>query len=259
MGRMRLTVVGCAGSFPGADSPASCYLLEADGFRLVVDLGNGALGALQKYIGLFDVDAIALSHLHADHCVDLYSYAIARTYAPGGARDPIPVYGPAGTQMRIAAIHGPGDDGALMERFSFETLTPGKLDIGPFEVVAAHMHHPVETFGFRFTHGGRSVVYSGDTGPTDALASLAKGANVLLCEASYIDGPDLPPDVHLSGRQAARYAATAGVGQLVLTHLQAWNEPRQTFHEAATTFGGGLTLAYPGQVIDLKPHQASVG
>jgi ribonuclease BN (tRNA processing enzyme) len=256
MGRMRLTVVGCAGSFPGANSPASCYLLEADGFRLVVDLGNGALGALQKYIGLFDVDAIALSHLHADHCVDLYSYAIARTYAPGGVRDPIPVYAPAGARERIGRIHGVGDEDGLTDRFDFRTLTPGRLEIGPFEVTAAHMNHPVEAFGFRFTHGGRSVVYSGDTGPTDALVPLAKGANVLLCEASFVHGPDLPPDLHLSGRQAARYAAQAGVGQLVLTHLQAWNEPQTIFHEAATTFGGGLILAYPGQVIDLKPRES---
>ena len=75
---MRLTVVGCAGSFPGPDSPASCYLLEADGFRLVIDFGNGSLGALQKYAALSGIDAVCLSHLHVDHCVDLYSYSIAR-------------------------------------------------------------------------------------------------------------------------------------------------------------------------------------
>lgn len=255
---MRLTVVGCAGSFPGADNPASCYLLEADGFRLVVDLGNGALGALQKYIGLFDVDAIALSHLHADHCVDLYSYAIARTYAPGGAKEPIPVYGPDGTRERIAGIHGPGDGDSLMGRFTYRTLTPGKRDIGPFEVTTAHVNHPVETFGFRFAHGGQSLAYSGDTGPTDALVPLAKGVNALVCEASFIDGPDLPPNLHLSGCQAARYAAEAGAGQLVLTHLQAWNEPRETFREAEAeaAFGGDLILAYPGLVIGPKRDQA---
>jgi ribonuclease BN (tRNA processing enzyme) len=255
MGRMRLTVVGCAGSFPGADSPASCYLLEADGFRLVVDLGNGALGALQKYIGLFDVDAICLSHLHADHCVDMYSYAIAREYAPGGPKDPIPVYGPVGTRDRIAAIHGPGDGGAgLMERFAFETLAPGTMEIGPFQVSLAHMNHPVETFGFRFSRADRSVVYSGDTGLTEALVPLARDASVLVCEASFVEGPELPADLHLTGRQAADYARQAGVGQLVLTHLQAWNEPRTTFDEAAAAFPGGLMLAYPGQVIDPRPR-----
>src|SRR5438034_3220093 len=84
MACMRVTVVGCAGSFPGPDSPASCYLLEAEGFRLVIDLGNGALGVLQRYAGLFSIDAICLSHLHADHCIDLAAYWVARQYAPDG-------------------------------------------------------------------------------------------------------------------------------------------------------------------------------
>src|SRR6201996_5694402 len=131
MGLMLLTVVGCSGSFPGPDSAASCYLLEADGFRLVIDFGNGSLGALQRHIGLLDVDAVCLSHLHADHCVDLYSYAIARTYSPDGPQPAIPVYGPGGTEERVGLIHGPKGDGGLLKCFSFLTLEPGSLEIGP--------------------------------------------------------------------------------------------------------------------------------
>jgi ribonuclease BN (tRNA processing enzyme) len=250
---MRLTVVGCAGSFPGPDNAASCYLIEAEGFRLVVDLGNGALGSLQKYIGLFDVDAICLSHLHADHCVDVYSYSIARTYSPAGPQPPIPVYGPAGTAERIGLIHGPGGDDGLMKRFTFETLAPGSLSIGPFEVTTAHMNHPVETFGFRFSYRGRTIVYSGDTGETEELVRLARDADVFLCEAAFLDGPDLPPDLHLSARQAAGYAARAGAGQMVLTHLQPWNEPDMAFSEAASAFDGDLMVAFTGQVIELTP------
>ena len=155
---MRLTVVGCAGSFPGPDSPASCYLLEADGFRLVIDFGNGSLGALQKYTGLFDVDAVFLSHLHADHCVDLYSYSVARAFSPAGPQPAIPVYGPARTAERMGYIHGlDGDDLGLTKRFTFETLAPGRLTVGPFDVGLAHVNHPVETFAFRFAHDGRSL------------------------------------------------------------------------------------------------------
>src|SRR5579871_374355 len=157
---MRLTVVGCAGSLPGPDSPASCYLLEADGFRLIIDMGNGSLGALQRYAGLFDVDAVCLSHLHADHCVDLYSYSVARAYSPAGPQPAIPVYGLAGTAERISLIHGVDGDEGLAKRFTFETLTPGHLLIGPFDVRLAHVNHPVETFSFRFTHGGRTLVYT---------------------------------------------------------------------------------------------------
>ena len=101
---MRLTIIGCSGSFPGPDSPASCYLLEAEGFRMLIDLGNGALGVLQRHAGLFDIDAICLSHLHADHCLDLASYWVARRYAPGGPKPPIPVYAPE----RRGRADGPG-------------------------------------------------------------------------------------------------------------------------------------------------------
>ena len=249
---MRLTVVGCAGSFPGPDNPASCYLLEADGFRLVVDFGNGSLGALQKYTGLFKVDAVCLSHLHADHCVDRYSYSIARAYSPAGPQPPIPVYGPAGTPERMAFIHGPkGDDLGLTKRFSWETLKPGRMAIGPFDITLAHMNHPVETFAFRFSQGGRSLVYTGDTGETEAVPELAAGADVFLSEAAFLEGPDLPPGIHLTARQAGAYATRAGVGKLVLTHLVPGINPDDARAEAASAFGGELGLATAGQVITL--------
>ena len=79
---MKLTVVGCSGSFPGPDSPASSYLLEEEGYRAVLDLGNGALGALQRYASLDAVDAVLVSHLHVDHVIDLCSYYVARRYRP---------------------------------------------------------------------------------------------------------------------------------------------------------------------------------
>ncbi len=248
---MRLTVIGCSGSIPGPESAASCYLLEADGFRLVIDMGNGSLGALQRYAPLFGVDAIALSHLHADHCVDLYSYAIARTYAPAGPQPPIPVYGPAGTRERIGEIHGPGGDGGLMKRFAFETLAPGRRAIGPFDVQFAHMNHPVETFGFRFSHGGSTLVYTGDTGETEAVTELAKGADVFVSEAAFLERPNLPPDLHLTARQAGRYAAKADVGHLILTHLLPWND-QDTARAEAESFTGDVDLATAGQVIDLS-------
>ncbi len=252
---MRLTVVGCSGSFPGPNSAASCYLIEADGFRLVVDMGNGSLGALQNHVSLFDIDAVLLSHLHADHCVDLYSYSIARTYSPAGPKPPVPVYGPAGTRARMGLIHGASGDDGLMKCLTFEALAPGAMRIGPFEVGLAHMNHPVETFGFRFSHGGKTLVYTGDTGETEAVTGLAHGADVFLSEAAFLDGPDLPPDLHLTARQAGKYSAKAGVGRLVLTHLMPWNDPDTARAEAATAFTGAVDLAIAGQVIDLLNRQ----
>jgi len=247
MAGMRLTVVGCAGSFPGPDSPASCYLLEAEGFRLVLDMGNGGLGVLQRYAELFGLDAICLSHLHADHCIDVGAYWVARQYAPGGPKPPIPVYGPRGTPKRVNPDLGPasGGDGP----FEFRELHPGTLEIGPFRITTEHMNHPVETFGFRIEHDGWQLAYSADTGETDALVRLARDVDLLLCEASFLDGPDYRPNLHLTARQAAEHASQAGAGQLVLTHLVPWYDREQIRAEAAGGYHGPLTLATSGLVL----------
>lgn len=252
MSPMRLTVVGCAGSFPGPDSPSSCYLFEADGFRLVVDMGHGALGVLQRYAPIADIDAVLLSHLHADHCVDLYGYRIARRYAPGGPLPAIPVHAPAGALERIAKIHGVDDHDGVGDAFSFQTLEPGRLRVGPFTIEAGHVNHPVETFGFRISCGGASIAYSGDTGESDELVRLAAGANVALFEASFLSRQEeRPPNLHLTARQAAEHATRAGAEHLVLTHLVPWNDPLSSREEAAEHFGGKLTLATTGLTLDV--------
>ena len=248
---MRLTVIGCSGSFPGPDSPASSYLLEHQGFRLLLDLGNGALGPLQRHTGLADINAVCLSHLHADHCLDLCGFWVAQTYAPDGPGPRIPVYGPAGTAHRMAQAYGLDEHPGMTQAFDFGTLQPGAREIGPFRVTLARMNHPVETFGFRVEAGGLVIAYSADTGESAALVDLARGADLMLCEASFLDGPGLPEGVHLTARQAAEHAARAGVGRLVLTHLVPWNDRERSRAEAAACFGGQLSLATSGLVIDL--------
>ncbi len=169
-------------------------------------------------------------------------YSVAQNYHPAGSRPPIPVYGPAGTPERLQRALG-SDHLGMSDAFEFAELAPGTIEIGPLRVTAAHVNHPVETFGFRIEHGGKALAYSADTGPCDELVSLAEGADVLLSEASFVDGPDQPPDLHLTARQAAGIAARAGVGELVLTHLVAWNDPAVTLAQAAEAFSGPLRLA----------------
>jgi ribonuclease BN (tRNA processing enzyme) len=246
---VRLTIIGCSGSFPGPESPASSYLLEADGFRLVLDLGNGALGVLQRHAGLYEIDAVALSHLHADHCLDMCGYWVARRYAPGGPRPAIPCYAPDRAAQRLTLAYGlePDPGPGMADAFTFRTLTPGTRPIGPFQVTTARMSHPVETYGFRIEHDGFTLAYSADTGLCDELDGLAAGADVLLCEAAFLTGPGLPPDLHLTAAQAGGYAARAGVGELVLTHLVAWNSTTRSLSEASEVFSGRISLAAPGQ------------
>jgi ribonuclease BN (tRNA processing enzyme) len=211
----------------------------------VLDLGNGAVGALQRYTALGDVDAICLSHLHGDHCLDMIGYSVFQNYHPDGPRPRIPVYGPAGAQDRLAKALGAEHLG-MTDAFDFVSVGPGTIEIGPVRVTTAHMDHPVETFGFRLEHGGKAVAYSADTGPTDELVRIAAGADVLLCEASFLDGPDLPDGLHLTARQAAEHATRAQVGELVLTHLVAWNDPAVSRAQASAAFAGPIALASSG-------------
>lgn len=248
---MKLTVVGWAGSFPGPESPASCYLVEHEDSRILLDLGNGSLGALQRYADIYAVDAVFLSHLHVDHCIDLCSYYVARKYHPDGAAARIPVFGPKGTADRMAAAYGLPVRPGMHDEFNFMRHDADPTVLGPFTIETARVAHPVETYGIKVTAGGRSLVYSGDTGPTDALVELSRGADLALFEASFVDRPDNPTDLHLTGAQAAEHAMRAGVGRLLLTHLVAWNDIEQVRAEAADVYDGDLLLAGDGLQVEV--------
>src|SRR5207253_387676 len=161
------------------------------------------------FAGLNSIDAIVLSHLHADHIFDACSYVVARRYGPDGPFPPLPMYAPRGAAERLAAAYGGREDGPLDDVYTFHDLKPGKLHIGPFQVTAERVNHPVETYGLRVEHNGRSLAYSADTGPCDAVIRLAQSADVFLCEASYLDGAQNPADLHLTGREAGEHATKA--------------------------------------------------
>jgi len=243
---MKLTILGCAGSFPGPEAACSAYMVEADGFRLMIDFGTGSMSALQRYVGLNAIDAILLSHLHPDHILDACQYVIVRRYAPDGPYPALPVYAPGGAPTRLASAYSI-DEGPLDDVYTFYSLQPGTFPIGPFQVTVDQMNHPVETYGMRLEHDGKVLTYSADTAPCDALVRLAQGADLFLCEASYLDGVDNPPDLHLTGREAGEHATKAGVGRLVLTHLvPAWGSEALTFEAASAAFGGPVDIARPG-------------
>ena len=248
---MRLTVLGCAGSFPGPESACSAYLVEAAGFRLLVDFGSGSLSALQRYVGLHAVDAILLTHLHCDHMLDACGYVVARRYGPDGAFPPLPVYAPAGAPDRITAAYS-ADEGPVDDVYTFYGLQPGTFPIGPLTVTVDRVNHPVETYGVRIEHGGRVLCYSADTAPCESLVRLAQGADAFLCEASYLDDVDHPPDLHLTGREAGEAASKAGVDRLLLTHLvTAWGSESVTHEAAASAFAGPVEIVRPGARYDI--------
>jgi ribonuclease BN (tRNA processing enzyme) len=262
---MKLTIVGCSGSLSGPDSPASSYLLQApyEGriFSLLIDCGPGAMGALYRYLDPREVDAIALSHLHADHCLDLCGYYVAARYSPTAPWPRRPVYAPAHAAARITqAYEVPNGDGGISEQgptigehFDWRTWQPSQ-QIGPFTVRTVRVEHPVEAYAMRVQEdvpGGGAMVYSGDTGPTEALVQLANSVDLLLVESAFLEGPDNPQGMHLSGMQAAAIGQEAGAAAIVLTHIPPWYEPDRVLAEATPHFDGPLSLAKPGAAWDI--------
>jgi len=251
---LRLTVVGCSGSYPGPTSPASCYLLEAPDpeepgrtWRVLLDLGNGALGALHRYADPLAVDAVLLSHLHADHCLDLAGYYVLRKYHPDGAQPRIPVWGPVGTADRLARAYDLPTEPGMREEFEF-CEWDGPVVLGPIRVEPVPVTHPVPAFGLRVSVGGRVVAYTGDTGPCEQLTQLARDADLLLAEASFRDGDDNPVDLHLTGTDCGEVARAAGVRRLVLTHVPPWHDPEVALGEARAAYDGPVELARSGAV-----------
>jgi ribonuclease BN (tRNA processing enzyme) len=248
---MRLTVLGCAGSFPGPESACSAYLVEAEGFRLLIDFGSGSLTALQRYAGLGAVDAIMLTHLHCDHMLDACSYVVVRRYAPEGPLPPLPMYAPMGAAERISAAYS-AENEPVDDVYTFYGLQPGTFPIGPFTVTADRVNHPIETYGVRVEHNGKVLAYSSDTAPCESLLRLAQGADLFLCEASYLDGVENPPDLHLTGGEAGEAATKADVRKLLLTHLvSAWGSEASTVEAACAAYTGPVEVVRPGARYDL--------
>lgn len=251
---MRMTVVGCSGSYPGPDAPASCYLLEAESdgrtWRILLDLGSGALGALHRYVDPLDIDAVFLSHLHADHCLDLCGYYVMRRYHPRGRQPRIPVWGPVGTADRMARAYDLSCNPGMQEEFDFRTYD-GPVEMGPFTVDPVEVVHPVTAYGLRVHADGATLGYSGDTGPCPGLDEVARDVDLLLAEASFRRGDDNPPDLHLTGADCGDAASRGGSHRLLITHVPPWFDPDEAVVEARSRYDGPIDLARAGDVHEL--------
>ena len=254
---MRLTIIGCSGSFAGPTSPASCYLVRAEHegrtWNLALDIGAGALGTLQQHIDPRELDAVVISHLHPDHCIDLCGLYVVQRYHPEGRSRPLPVYGPTGSGKRMSEAYGLDDPHAMDSEFDYRDLVDRfPLTIGPFTVTPFAVNHPIETYGVRVEADGVVLAYTGDTDECDALTPLMTGADLVLADAAFVEGRDDAPGIHMTGASCARTALRAGgVRRLMLTHIPAWNDPEVCRAQAAQHWPSEVELATPGTTYDL--------
>ncbi len=248
---MRLTVLGCSGTYPAAGQPASGYLVEWGGATIWVDAGPGTFDALSERTEPGELDAVVVSHRHPDHCTDLFALYHYLAFGPGG-RVPVAVFVPEGAADHLAAFTG-GDtgSGAFRRLLDFRTVGDGDTAaVGGLTLRFASASHSVPTVGVRLEAGGRSLAYSADTGPGGGVPGLAEGADVFLCEATYQD-PRSQHDYpyHLTASEAGAMAREAGAARLILTHLPPALDAQRSMGEAATAYGSEVELAVPGMEV----------
>ena len=266
---MKLTIIGCTGSMSGPDSAASSYLVQADGadpdgevrtWSVVLDLGPGAMGQMLRYLDPIDLDAILISHCHADHIVDLVGMHVFRRWNPTGALGPVLTLGPGELRGRLNGVDGTSPEETYASEFSFRTAWPTTaVQVGPLKIMPYEALHPVEAYGYRIEAPGQdgrgsvSLAFTGDTDLCDGVEAMADGVDLLLSEAAFLEGRDTYRGMHLTGRRAGELAAgTSGeggrrpAGSLVLTHIQPWTDPADTLKEAAEVYSGPLEAATAG-------------
>jgi ribonuclease BN (tRNA processing enzyme) len=238
---MRFTTFGGCGAWPAAGRACSGYLVEQDGFRVLIDPGYSVLPRLLEQVPADALDAVLITHGHPDHCADLNPLLRARAMSddPPAA---LPVYAPDGALDVVLALDRPGmlDDAVALRSFD-----PGeRFAAGPFEVCTFLLPHWVPNAGLRLESASQTFAYTGDCGPSPDLIPLAASADVFLAEATY---PRSVPEDSVrylsSARDAGRTAARAGVGRLVLTHLWPGTSPAESVEAAAAEFGGQISVA----------------
>ena len=247
-GPIRWTTLGSA-PYPKAYEPCSGYLLQGGGANVLVDIGGGTLGALQRHINLEDLHAVWISHTHADHFADMPLLYYAFAYAEKPMRR-IPVLAPAGWAKRVEDFVKSAVDHHMGDFFQVVELKDrGVAQIGDLRLQARAVEHGVPAFGLGARLGDHRLVYTGDSGPCENLVTLARGAGVLVAEVGTARTET--PAVHLSPEDAGRTAQHAGVARLVLTHLALGLSAEDAVKRAGNVFPRAIEVATPGSVIEV--------
>jgi len=252
-----LRVLGGQGAWPSATQACSGFVVEHDGFRLVIDLGYVAFPRLLDGCEAHEVDAVFISHGHPDHCADLNPLLRARALGEV-ACEAMPIYAPVDALNAVLALDRPG---MLDDAYALREFVPGAaFEIGPFQVESRLLPHWLPNAGIRLTAGGTVLAYTGDTGPSPEIARLAHGADLLIADASYPER--VPADASAyqsSAAQAGQHAAAAHARRLLLTHLSpgtsrqaALDAARQAFSPAGSAPEIAIAIADDGLVIDLN-------
>ena len=238
---MDLWVLGANGTYPTAGRPTAGYLLTHNDTWLWLEAGSGTLVALQDLMDPAEVDALFISHRHADHSVDVFPLAHYLRFGSVPSV-PMPLFAPEGLLERMVGFAG----AEIESTFAITTPSAGdEVEVGSMRLRFGHARHSVPTLQLRVEAEGRALAYSADTGLDSDIVELAEGCNTLVAEASF-QGSDKPAAHHLTAAEAGDIARAAGVERLILTHVMPSLDPHQSIEEAAAVFGGDVMVAAPG-------------
>jgi ribonuclease BN (tRNA processing enzyme) len=239
---VKLTIIGHWGGYPKANEASSGYLLEHDGYRLLIDCGSGVLSKLQPILAPDQLDGLIISHYHPDHIADIGVLQHARL-----------IGGLLGKKMECLPIYSHAYNEYEFSKLTYKNITKGiayqpdeVLRVGPFTVTLLKTNHPVDCFAMRFECDGRSVTYTADTAFKEELITFSKNADLLLCECNFYGDGDGSKAGHMTSIDAGRLAHRANVKTLILTHLPHYGRLQKLQEEAATQYHGFVTLAQYG-------------
>jgi ribonuclease BN (tRNA processing enzyme) len=249
---MRVRVVGSSASVPRPGRACSCHLIRTREANVLLDMGSGALANLREVMDYPDVDAIIITHMHADHFIDLIPLRYGLKYGPLLRDGRMPLWLPPGGEEQLRAMaetfqsEGPND--FLDEVFEVQEYAPdGELYIGNLSVTFAKTIHYIDAYAVRVERDGASVCYSSDTAPCERVEELARGCNVFLCESALgLAVEKGPMRGHMSAIEAGEMAQRAGARRLVLTHYGTEFAPDELVDAARSVYHGPCAIADDG-------------
>jgi ribonuclease BN (tRNA processing enzyme) len=252
---MRITVLGKSPAWQDAGGACSGYLVEAGDRRLLLDCGNGVFGKLRAACDFTDVGAVVISHLHADHFIDLvpYAYALAYSHQARAKGSRPALYAPPGARETLRRVTSAWDAAELVEQaFELHEYDPAsELALGPLRLRFHEVPHFIRTHAVQLREDGRSFTYGADCAPNDAIVAFARGTDLLMLEATLEQPEEDQPRGHLTPAEAGEHARRAGARRLVLTHISADHDASWACAEGERTFGAPVELASEGAVYDV--------
>ncbi|OZU87946.1 hypothetical protein CIL03_14690 [Virgibacillus indicus] len=240
---MKITIIGCWGGYPAAGGATSAYLLEKEGFSVLIDAGSGSLSKLQHYISIAKLDAVILSHYHHDHVADIgvLQYAKLVEYYVNGMDKVLPIYGHRKDLAGFSSLTHEYTKGIAYD-------PDQTLEIGPFAITFLKTKHPVACYGMRITDGESVIVYTADTSYQEAWIPFAENADLLITDSNFYAGQDASKAGHMTSIEGAAIAQRANVKTLILSHLPQYGDNTHLVKEAKQYYKGSIQLAKEGLI-----------